>query len=403
MSRIYYYNPTFEMAIAHGHHSYQPPDRLKQFEVDLGEILLFLATGNDIVINQHSTNEQFVDFWRQVNKSMPHFLKLEQIKDIVHKERYVPTPWGISKQAFHLFNSKGFSFQKATVEGNDWNPELRQFFSRETSAIFEKKWLSGTIPDFCQLKHIPQIICSQTELCTFLKNKELSLVIKSLWSSSGRGIFVVKDAWHINPAITWASGRLRHDKGVIIEKWMHKVADFSFQFHLGADNTITFLGINYFSTDTEGRFDKEWIHQPEIFELIKREKQLPADWEEQCVIHLTKTLQSMQWHTKYVGIIGMDAMVIKEDDGKLRVRCCVEINFRYNMGLVNMALKSHISESAKGHWQITQFEPHQWIDFYHQQSQEYPAIIENNKLRSGFFPLVSPLQERIYAAWGVLQ
>ena len=111
----------------------------------------------------------------------------------------------------------------------------------------------------------------------------------------------------------------------------------------------------------------------------------------------------MQWHTKYVGIIGMDAMVIKEDDGKLRVRCCVEINFRYNMGLVNMALKSHISESAKGHWQITQFEPHQWIDFYHQQSQEYPAIIENNKLRSGFFPLVSPLQERIYAAWGVLQ
>ncbi len=403
MPRIYYYNPTCEMAIANDHHSYQPPDRLKQFEKDLGEILMFLANRDDIVINQYDTEKDFEAFWKTINKEMPVFMSFDQLRSYADKNNFTPTPWGSSKAVRHLVQSLDVSLDLAPASLRDWTPELRRFFSRETSVTFEQQWLAAEIPQFCQLQDSPRLIRAVSELTSSITDATLPLVIKSLWSSSGRGICMVRDPLHVKPALTWASGRIRHDGAVVLEKWQNKVADFSFQFHIAADNTITYLGINYFSTNEEGNFDKEWIHQPDIFRQITADNQLPFNWEEQCVAQLMERIKTMQWHIKYEGIIGMDAMIIKTDSGLLQVRCCVEINLRYNMGLINMALKPYFAEAAQGFWKIEQFDPGGWFEFYHEQMKKHPATIENDRLKSGFFPLVSPHKERIYAAWGIVE
>ena len=403
MPRIFYYNPTCEMAIANNHHSYQPPDRLKQFEKDLGEILLFLANQEDAVICHDHPDQEFLDFWKMLGKSMPQFVTPDQITNHPQRGELVPTPWGGSKSVQHFFKSLGLRLDLASKSLKDWEPAHQHFFSRRTSAVFEHAWLNGVIPEFCRLPSSPILAQTEEELMEFIEASQHQAVIKSLWSSSGRGIFMVKQPEHATPAITWAMGRIRREGALVLETLMEKVADFSFQFHLSPNNTIHFLGINYFSTDEEGRFDKEWIHQPDIFDIIKKEKLLPGDWEKQCVAHLSPALQSMQWHTQYEGIMGMDAMIIKASDGSLRVRCCVEINFRHNMGLINMALKPFFGDKARGYWKIEQFEPGRWFEFYHEQRQKHPAVIENNRLVGGFFPLVSPDEGKQYAAWGIVE
>lgn len=403
MPRIFYYNPTCEMAIANNHHSYQPPDRLKQFEKDLGEILLFLANQEDAVLCHDHPDQEFLDFWKMLGKSMPQFVTQDQITNHPQRGELVPTPWGSSKPAQHFFKSLGLRLDLASKSLKDWEPTHQHFFSRETSAVFEHAWLNGVIPDFCRLPSSPILAQTEEELMEFIEVSQHQAVIKSLWSSSGRGIFMIKQPEHAIPAITWAMGRIRREGAVVVEPLMEKVADFSFQLHLSPNNTIRFLGINYFSTDEEGKFDKEWIHQPEIFAHIKQEKLLPDDWEDQCVTHLLPTLQSMQWHTQYEGVLGMDAMIIKAPDSSLKVRCCVEINFRHNMGLINMALKPFFGDNTRGYWKIEQFERGKWIEFYHEHRQKHPAVIVNKKLTSGFFPLVSPHKGKLYAAWGIVE
>lgn len=403
MPRIFYYNPTCEMAIANNHHSYQPPDRLKQFEMDLGEILLFLANREDAVLCHNHPDQEFLDFWSKLGKALPQFVSPTQVRNHPNREEWVPTPWGSSKPAQHFFKSLGLRLDLVSKSLKDWEPAHQHFFSRATSVVFERVWLNGAIPDFCKLPNYPVLVRTKEELIKLIEAFQHRVVIKSLWSSSGRGLIMIKQPEHAIPAITWANGRIRREGAVVVEPLMEKVADFSFQFHLSPNNTIRFLGINYFSTDEEGKFDKEWIHQPDIFERIKQEKNLPDDWEEQCIADLLPALQSMQWHTQYEGVLGMDAMIIRAGDDSMRVRCCVEINFRHNMGLINMALKPFFGDKARGYWKIEQFEPRRWNEFYHEQRQKHPAAIENNRLVSGFFPLVSPRDGKQYAAWGILE
>lgn len=403
MPRIFYYNPTCEMAIANNHHSYQPPDRLKQFEKDLGEILLFLANQEDAVLCHNHPDREFLDFWEKLGKAMPQFVTPEQIKNHPLRGEWVPTPWGSSKPTQHFFKTLDLRLDLASQSLKDWKPAHQHFFSRATSVVFEREWLNGAIPDFCKLPNSPVLIRTKEELEQFIEASQHQAVIKSLWSSSGRGIFMIKQPEHVIPAITWAMGRIRREGAVVVEPLMEKVADFSFQFHLSPNNTIRFWGINHFSTDEEGKFDKEWIHQPDIFDHIKQDRLLPDDWVAQCATHLGSALQTMQWHTQYEGVLGMDAMIIRADDGSLRVRCCVEINFRLNMGLINMALKPFFADNARGYWKIEQFEPGKWVEFYHEQRQKHPTVIVNNRLTGGFFPLVSPHKGKLYAAWGIVE
>jgi hypothetical protein len=400
MRRLFYYNSTCEMAVANNHHSYTPPLRLQQFEDDLAPLTMFLASAGDIVLCSHTPDEDFTCFWQSVGKEIPSFKTPDQIK--AEAEELVPAPWGYSKAAIFNLGRLGIPACNFPKPLQAWLPAHRNFFSRRTSALFEESLSNSNLPTFCRPKHTPQIIDNYPALELTIAQSHEPMVIKSLWSSSGRGIVMIREESHLKPALIWAKGKIRHEGAVIVEPLMAKVADFSFQFHLSAENDVKYMGINHFATDKSGKFDKELIGKPAIFGQLTASGILPSDWEEQCSQAVAKEIAKMEWNNLYEGIMGFDAMIVQDDEGNTGIRCCVEINFRNNMGLVNMALRQFLDDAARGWWKIEQFEPGGWCRFIRMMKEKHPPIIENGKLKSGFFALTPSSEKMIYGAWGVI-
>lgn len=401
MPQLLYYNATCEMAIANGHHSYQPPERLQQFESDLSTIMMFMATPNDVVLCTQKPDDDFISFWESVGMVMPQFKTAEELKNKANT--LLPNPWGYSKAA--IFNLKRMGVQNCNfpISLQEWKDEHRNFFSRKTSALFEQSLMKAELPSFCNTEHTPLIISDYDELEKLITESKTPMVIKSLWSSSGRGVVMIKEEQHKKTALIWAKGKIRHEGIVIVEVMMNKTADFSFQFNLTNDNNVQYIGINHFATDGSGKFDKELIGEPLIFNQLTSQGLLPEDWEHQCVATLSEEIKKMNWHTLYEGIMGFDAMIIKNIKGEIKVRCCVEINFRNNMGLINMALKQYFGEDARGWWKIEQFERGGWEKFYRMMREKHPATIVNGRIKSGFIPLTPSSEKMIYGVWGILE
>ncbi len=389
------------MAVANGHHSYQPPVRLQQFENDMATITMFLADKDDTVLCPKHPDEQFLSFWKRLGKQIPQFRTATEITG--QCTVLIPEPWGYSRAAIFNLERLGIEKQNFPASLQNWLPEHRSFFSRETSARFETGFQKSEIPSFCTTDSLPIIFTDNNQLEEYTNNTKQQLVIKSLWSSSGRGVVMIRKPEHIKPALIWAKGKIRHEGAVIVEELMGKLADFSFQFRLLPGNEVNYLGVNYFATDGSGKFDKELIGTPAIFSQLINDNHLPADWEEQCVETLIREIKQMNWHHLYEGILGFDAMIIRNKKGEIKVRCCVEINFRHNMGMINMALKEFLHPDARGEWRIEQFETGSWPAFYDTMMQKHPLIIEKGKMRSGFMPLTPALDGMIYGVWGMIE
>ena len=387
MPRLLYYNPTCEMAVQNGSVSYRPPLRLQLFERDLAEIMLWTSRPDDIVVADRPS-DRFVERWQSAGLQMPGFEPLRPHMAADHPD-HTFAPWGASRAAAYLFYGK-----------DRWNSHLRTLLSRRTSVEFERRMMQAGVPELLQCRPALLLTCAD-EAARLIGSGRCA--VKSLWSSSGRGVALVRRPEHIAPAIVWARGRIRHDGGVVVEPFLDRVADLTFQFEI-SPQAVKYLGFNVFEADEAGRFAFEIIGGRRLLDRMAADGTLPADWERTCVDALTRTISQSSWRTSYCGIAGFDAMVHRLANGRTRIRCCTEVNLRHNMGLVNMRLASLLTPGATGRWQISQFDADgRWDDFCATMQARHPATTDAyGRISSGFVALTADGHRKRFGAWGVV-
>lgn len=86
-------------------------------------------------------------------------------------------------------------------------------------------------------------------------------------------------------------------------------------------------------------------------------------------------------------------MMIYRENGELAVQPCVEINLRYNMGIVAMFLSRRLCEKTEGTFCIRFYSQKEEALHQHMQLQQNaPIIYENNRIKSGYLNL-TPVRE----------
>lgn len=96
----------------------------------------------------------------------------------------------------------------------------------------------------------------------------------------------------------------------------------------------------------------------------------------------------------YRGYLGIDMMIYSDSAGKYRVQPCLEINLRYNMGIVALMLsRRYLDEHAEGEFTVRYYAKagEAWQEHRHLQ-QLYPAVYKNNRIKSGYLNL-TPVNE----------
>ena len=322
---MFLFNPSHEMALAANAARYTPTKHVQRMEADLAMLPSLWADDGDLIL----TPDGICD-------CHGHSARLDNTA--------VPMPWGWNRSVRNRFVSLGVD--KGLMPTEEELDEWRLFASRKWSAEYNMKlylrlgsmsWLVGNQLDFC---------CDCASLSAWLSaHPNLPFIIKSEYSSSGRGNRVVRNA-----------GQVTSLKGnrVAADHYYNKVLDFAMEFEV-ADDGVRYLGLSVFRTSDEGKYLGNCVASQQNLSAMVLEC-MPACWADALPMlaeaHKALLAELLQGH--YRGMVGIDMMVT---DGGL-LHPCVEINLRMNMGIVAMMLHERgLTEIPPTFFSSTQFCP----------------------------------------------
>jgi hypothetical protein len=398
---IYYFNPTCEPAIANGSPYYTAPALLRKFESDLGYLPGWLGGEKDQVLVQGAVDHKFESKMKNIGFCLPGFRDLEKaLSDpewVSHSKSHL-RPWGWSPAVYQLFKNVlpacCDSFRQSLVA--NWLPEHKNLYSRLTAVgLLEntirncpESWLPGRM-------ELPLVCCTLEEIYNRL-NLHQKAVVKSPWSSSGRGLLLFPNVDTRKKNDELLSGMLNQQGFVTVEPWLDRVTDLSFQF-LSQAGKISFMGSTFFETDRKGKYIRTFLTdfpmlQAGISEFLQEHYREVADLLEQA-------LSQSGYATLYEGWIGVDTMIYKSEGGELKFHPMVEINGRFTMGAIAMKIREHLVEGSHGGMQIFYSKTDNFESFCRKNEAERPLVMNGQKIVSGFLPLTPPLPEHRFGAY----
>ena len=271
------------MALAANVRQYRPPKRIQQMEEDLSALA------------QVWENTQFAG------------------------------PWGWSLATKQRYKQMGVA--EALLPSDEWLEELRRLSSREFACRYIQELLEEMKDERLLGKEM-----RWKENLDLNDTPNGSLIFKSPWSSSGRGVFVEKTSNRLQ-------GFLSSQGGYVVDRFYEdKVLDFAMEFFVHEDRKVEFLGWSVFHASENGAYGYNYVESQE--ELVGRildglDGVNGFDGlDGQFLGRLVRYHQEHLAKTEYRGPVGID--MLKTADG--RVHPCLEINFRMNMGILALLL-----------------------------------------------------------------
>lgn len=155
-------------------------------------------------------------------------------------------------------------------------------------------------------------------------------ILKSPWSSSGKGLRMVNLHSWTESDKGWVRNILAKQGSLIVEKRAKPALDFSMQFAT-SPASVKFWGYSIFKA-THGAYQGNLLASNEYMEsLISR--YIKKDLLLQVREAISEFLLN-EFVGKYEGNLGVDMFINQDQQGRYSLNPCVEINVRNNFGLV---------------------------------------------------------------------
>ena len=288
---LYVFNPENDMALADGHPGYTPPVQIQQMRRELWWLPQWWAEDEDIVWNGEER------------------LNLSDDTRIL--------PWGWSPALCHQLKQAGV--QESLLPPQKELEHLRQLSHRQTAVSLLQELRSELPLD----GHFAgnSVLCLSIEEAEETANAFGEALLKSPWSSSGRGLMKTDNPqWK-----AWASRILKAQGSVVVEQFLHKVTDFALEFWLDGKGGVEYRGLSLFYTNERGAYLGNWV-APEEQKLAWLAQYIPLQYLQEIRAWWTARLSRFD----YAGPVGIDMMLAQEG-----ICPCIEVNWRWTMGLVS--------------------------------------------------------------------
>ena len=405
---IYFFNPTCELAVANGSANFMAPAKLRRFEGELSTLPWILARPNDLVLADRIPAKQFTDQLESAGFTLPSFRSIESsLSDSVFlsSEKGFLFPWGWSPSAHKLLSPLKSSCSPEFLNSpvSEWRETHRELYSRKSALeILERIIKESRTENLISPDEIPEI-CTTHEQIMKLQQKWGKVVVKAPWSSSGRGLQILREHQYNQTNQQIISGYLKHQGYVVAGPWHEKLADLSFQFYSLGNGAIEFKGITSFATDHTGHYLGSYLRSlpPNLTPAALNDflQQILPEIKDS----LSDILRSNNYSTGYYGWIGVDALICKSSGHKLKIHPCLEINCRSTMGAVALNLRTHLAERSTGEFGINHSREGHFRKYCDEMKIKEPLITESGKIVSGFLPLTPPLPDCTFGAWIIVR
>ena len=337
-SDVYLFNASNDSALACNSICYTPSKYIQIFESDLATLPMFFAQQEDIVLVTERPSLEFCNHMHSLGYTVPQFVTRA---DFINQHEYknftlnALKPWGWSRTVHTIFRTVKDRFHN-NGKFCDWNPKIRELHGRLTAANVLQTIVKQQHPICVNESAIPLVVTNIESIPEFFQKNE-RWVMKSPWSSSGRGLMRISPDRYTDLEKKWAQGIIAEQGYIMVEPWHDNRFDFSMLFSI-IDNEISFLCCSTFKTNDKGQFQGSYIHWPINNPITNSES--TEHVLEDIVPLLIEALKKQNFHNIYEGWMGVDAMLIN-DNGKMLIHPCVEINCRYTIGHVAYAMRKH--------------------------------------------------------------
>lgn len=318
---LHIFNPDHDMALASDLSNFTAPHAGRQLRSDLGWLpALWAAEGDAVLVDDAARAErQWLRASARVSgQRRVWFVERRMLASLI-MERI--EPWGWNKALTAQLRRWGI--------GDDLLPSesalagIRRLSHRRTSALLLPMLRSeGTCGEASE--------CATVEQVEQLLAQHGRLVLKTPWSSSGRGVrFVTALGTH---ELGWLRNVLRQQGSVMAEPLYDKVKDFGMEFVAAADGSVTYCGLSLFTT-ANGAYTGNLL----ATEHVKRQllgRYVPLEL-------LGRVRRDIECHLRldgYAGPLGIDMMMVRNDARCVLLHPCVEINLRRTMGHAALAV-----------------------------------------------------------------
>ena len=373
-NRLLIFNSDCELAIANGERFYTPSANIVKMMDDLAFLPAYWGKQGDRVLVKTNPNQEFIESVYTPLELKCTAVNEDELKSCIDLKG---EPWGESPKICHWLAKRGM--------GDEWLPEKKEWYSRKTAREGLGRLLTQ-LP-FLDTEILPQICYSLKELEQKISTG--NWFIKAPWSSSGKGLLPIEDQIS-DRAKEWLSGIFKRQGYVMLEKRLEKIEDFAMHFFAG-DEGIEFIGWSTFTTGNQGEYQGNYIGQQKKIEE-KLTNFLGEEKIEALKLEVLKMLNNLL--PLYRGYFGVDMMIYKDKMEKITVQPCVEINLRYNMGIIALVFsREYLCATSEGQFSINAYfnKGAALAEHLHLQ-QKYPAVYENNQIKSGYLNL-TPITE----------
>ena len=395
--KIHLFNPGHETAILHGSTNYTPPKNVQRMIKELSYLPAWYADPEDFVYTEEVSSPRFFSVF---SKEFGPFAKLISRKEIEKQTSDLPemqaVPWGLSPQS-HYF------FKKLREKGNlklsipEWKEVYTRLTSRETAAKCLDK-IRELLPDM-DIPASPTFCTDVKDIEAYLISQNLPSVLKTPYSSSGRGLLWLSENKLTIKELAWIEGALSKQGCVSIECTLNKYMDFAMEFYSDGKGNILYEGLSLFKAGEKGAYSGNILGEQRYLESFFVDN---FGDKFQKLKNVVKEAVKQIYGNTYIGYLGIDMLVYrKTTDGQLAIHPCIEVNLRYTMGMVALRIsQKYLAPGVKGIMNITyENTPKEAYKQHCAMRESYPLEIKEGKIIKGYIPLCPVTQESKYRSY----
>ena len=392
MQQLYLFNPGHEMEILCGKSHYTPPYSVQKMSTDLEMFPVWYGGTGSFTLVRNPKASQFIASLPKAFRtslSSPMILNL-MMKELYRRKKLGEKPklppltaniWGVSPRSIDAFKELKQAGMDITIP--EWKEEYVLLTNRRTSTLCLDR-LQNTIPIIPGIQ-LPVFCTELKELEDFVLQNTPPYVIKTPFSSSGRGLYWIEDNKLDTRALSWINSALKKQGALSIEPALSRIFDFAAEFYSDGNGHVQHMGLSVFETQPQGQFVGCMIGTQEMLLQRLNEYISPEDYQF-LVEQIGLVLNGVIGNT-YCGYLGVDMFIYKTNNGDYAVHPFVELNLRYTIGLAAMQIsRQFIHPQSQGMLRTVSYVYNAFGE--HQRMRaEAPLVMEDNLIRSGYLSL----------------
>lgn len=395
--QLHYFNPGHETAILHGSENYTPPKNVQQMIQDLSCLPVWYAKPGDYVFADKILAPRFFNLQPIEFRPLASFISHDDLTGKGVQVLAMQTAlWGITPQALRLFNNLKNKYQ-LNLSVPTWKEDYFRLTGRQTASECLEK-IREELPGM-DIPVAPKFCTKMREIEKYLILQRAPFVLKTPYSSSGRGLLWLPERKLSFKDRTWIEGAFSKQGMVSIEPALDKQQDFALEFYSDGEGNVRYEGISIFGSTDRGAYSGNILGSQKSLSAFLINK-LGEETVEQIIEAVRKAIASV-YGSLYTGYLGVDMLTYKKNNHETGIHPCIEVNMRYTMGMVAKQISERfLTPDARGDFRITyENKPGAALEGHRFMKNAYPLEFVNGKIKEGYLSLCPVNRETRYRAY----